>query len=104
MEPPPGARWRERTEAAKRSSNESSLHALVPADGARDAAMRAAEARLLETMPVIPLWYYRSGALVAPRVTGWIDNPGNVHPSAALSLRRGPAIAIGSGTGLKGGQ
>ncbi|WP_288017583.1 peptide ABC transporter substrate-binding protein [Blastomonas sp.] len=71
---------------------------------ARQAAMRAAEARLLETMPVIPLWYYRSGALVAPRVTGWIDNPGNVHPSAALSLRRGPAIAIGSGTGLKGGQ
>jgi oligopeptide transport system substrate-binding protein len=76
--------------------------AMATADPAqRLAAMRAAEERLLQEMPVIPLWYYRSGALVAPRVAGWIDNPGNIHPSAALSLRRSPAIAGAGGTTAK---
>lgn len=67
-----------------------------PDPARRVTAMRAAETRLLDAMPVIPLWFYRSGALVSPRVRGWQDNPGNIHPSAALSLGTAPAIA-GSG-------
>ncbi|WP_017671885.1 peptide ABC transporter substrate-binding protein [Blastomonas sp. AAP53] len=69
----------------------------------RTAAMRAAEARLIDAMPVIPLWFYRSGALVSPRVAGWTENPGNIHPSAALSLRHSPAIAGAGSQATRGG-
>lgn len=64
-------------------------HAMATADPARrNAAMRVAEMRLLDAMPVIPLWFYRSGALVSARIGGWQDNAGNIHPSATLSLRQ----------------
>lgn len=54
---------------------------------ARAAAMRAAEDYLLAQSPVLPIYFYASRSLVAPRVGGWQDNPGNIHPSAFLRIK-----------------
>lgn len=53
----------------------------------RDAAMRAAERRLIEQSPVLPLYYYVSKSLVGARVGGWFDNDANAHPSYSLWWR-----------------
>ncbi len=54
---------------------------------ARAIAMRAAEARLMEQSPILPIYYYVSKSLVGRRVDGWFDNPANAHPSVTLRWR-----------------
>jgi len=71
--------------------------ALAEADpAARTRALRAAEAMLVEDVPVLPLYHYVSKSLVGPAVEGWVDNLANVHPSRTLRLKpagAGPANA-----------
>jgi oligopeptide transport system substrate-binding protein len=47
--------------------------------------LQQAEARLLDTMPVIPLYYYVSRHLVQPGVRGFTDNVRDVHLSRYIS-------------------
>lgn len=52
----------------------------------RAAALQQAELRLLEEVPVAPLYFYRSRHLVKPRVTGWTDHILDYHYSQDLRL------------------
>ncbi len=56
-----------------------------PAD--RNQALHRVEALLESDAVVIPIYYYVSKTLVAPRVGGWQDNPSNIHPSRTLFLK-----------------
>lgn len=48
--------------------------------------LRAAEAILLDQVPVIPLYHFVSKHAVAPRVSGWRDNLLDLHYSRYLEL------------------
>ncbi len=52
----------------------------------RTVHLAAAERQLLEDVPLIPLYFYVSKHLVAPRVAGWYDNIMNVTYSKDLSF------------------
>lgn len=53
---------------------------------ARRSLLEQAERRLVEAYAVIPLFTYSSNRLVDPDVTGWVDNPLDVHPTLYLGL------------------
>jgi oligopeptide transport system substrate-binding protein len=63
--------------------------ALAEPDAVKRASlMQKAEALLMNDMPIVPLYYYSSRALVQPWVTGWRDNDGHIHPSRTLGIKR----------------
>jgi len=55
--------------------------------GQRRALLEAAERRLLDDAPLLPIYFYVSKHLVKPRVEGWQDNPLDWHYSKDLRLR-----------------
>jgi oligopeptide transport system substrate-binding protein len=59
-----------------------------PNPALRAMLMRKAEAFIVADVPILPLYYYSSRALVQPWVTGWRDNDGHIHPSRTLGIKR----------------
>lgn len=66
------------------------LRAAAAADDAatRMRLLAAAETRLIEAAPLMPLYFYVSKKLVKPWVQGVEDNPLNVHPSRFVTIER----------------
>ncbi len=63
--------------------------AMTEADpGRRGLKMQRAEAILIEDMPILPLYFYVTKALVQPDISGWQDNISNIHPSYTLAKRK----------------
>ena len=52
----------------------------------RAEVLRQAEEILLRDLPIIPILYYSSRALVSDRLKGWEDDIQDVHPTRFLSL------------------
>lgn len=58
-----------------------------PISKRRKQLMREAEKRLIEDMPILPLYFYVTRSLVSERITGWENNISNVHPSRTLRIK-----------------
>ena len=68
---------------------------LLKADNEPDAAVRArylaqAESLMLNDATVAPVFFYINKNLVNPRVTGWIDNLVDHHPTRRLCVKDAP--------------
>ena len=63
--------------------------AALAGPGGRPPLLAAAERQLLEDVPLVPLFFYVSKHLVAPRVEGWYDNVMNVTYTRHLALAPG---------------
>ena len=50
--------------------------------------LQKAEKLVLEDNILAPMYYSTSHNLVNPRITGWLDNPQDVHPSRYLCLKQ----------------
>ena len=50
--------------------------------------LEAAEAILMEELPIVPFFYYMSKDLVQPYVRGFYNNPLMYHPVWAISIDR----------------
>ena len=48
---------------------------------ARSEILREAEQLMLDEMPIIPMWFAVSKNLVDPSLSGFVDNPDDVHRS-----------------------
>ena len=67
-----------------------------PVDARRRALLGQAEQLLLDDAPVAPLYVASARNLVSPRLTGWIDNPVDIHPADKLCRAPEPAH-VGAG-------
>jgi oligopeptide transport system substrate-binding protein len=68
---------------------------LKKADNEPDAAVRAgylaqAERIMLDDATIAPVFFYVNKNLVSPRVTGWIANLGDIHPTQFLCVKGSP--------------
>ncbi|WP_298328006.1 ABC transporter substrate-binding protein [Asticcacaulis sp.] len=45
-----------------------------------------AEMLALAAVPYLPLYHIASRSLVSPKIKGWVDNAGNLHPSRYISI------------------
>ncbi len=66
------------------------------ADGAKRAQILArAEQMIVDDADVAPVYYGVNRNLVNPRITGWKDNFGDIHPAKFLCVRGASAAATG---------
>ena len=54
---------------------------------ARAQLLREAEARALEAMPVIPLYFHGGRRLISSRVSGWVDNAHGINLARDLAIK-----------------
>lgn len=73
---------------------DAALDSVDPA--ARQGHMRKAEQILLADMPFAPIYFISSRNLVTPRLTGWMNNPTDTHPSQWLCKLPARTVSMGA--------